>query len=74
MIDMAMILLTYWLMLAGIMVIILVFCVYMVWSMAEQGKKPFGFNCDRCTGKFDKHGRPLLRCKIKPRILAWIRT
>lgn len=33
--------------------------------------RPLGFVCDICKGKYDKNGKPLLRCRIKTRILKF---
>jgi len=38
-------------------------------KVLSEGKRPFGFYCDICTGKFDKSGNPYIRCLIKPKIL-----
>ena len=38
-------------------------------KVLAEGKRPFGFYCDTCTGKFDKNMNPYIRCLIKPRIL-----
>lgn len=54
---------------AGIAFIILfIECVKQ--TKLEDGRY-FGLNCDRCTGKFNRHGNRLLRCSIKPKILDW---
>jgi hypothetical protein len=37
-----------------------------------EGRRPFGFYCDTCTGKFYKSGRPYIQCMIKPKILQMV--
>ena len=53
--------------LAGGAAVYLVYAAYR--SVRAEGLRPFGFMCDRCTGKFRDDGTPYIRCRIKPRIL-----
>ena len=35
----------------------------------KEGGRLFGFWCDHCKGKYNRNGNPLIRCRIKPKIL-----
>jgi hypothetical protein len=49
---------------------------YMVYvaykSVRSEGLRPFGFMCDKCTGKHNSDGSLYYRCLIKPRILKFL--
>jgi hypothetical protein len=54
--------------------VILSLIIITIFPYKPEGKninkiRPLGFVCDRCKGKYNKRGDPLIRCKIKQWIL-----
>ena len=40
-------------------------------KVRSEGLRPFGFMCDMCMGKHYSDGSLYIRCRVKPRILAF---